>query len=131
MHQGVHDGAGSKGLAFGYRYGHRWKVDVGMSIASSDDATTTAFRGQVLKHKTPDARTSVYYGMGLSYASTEITMASGVSDMSGARIESTIGVEIGRTRSSRFYLESNLSIPLYLAGENYPLALVASFGAGF
>ncbi|MDQ3337020.1 MAG: hypothetical protein M4D80_17805 [Myxococcota bacterium] len=123
---GVHDSEGGKGFAFGYRYGHRYKLDLGMSITGSDASMTTALRGQVLKHKTPDARTSVYYGMGLSYASTEMTM----SDSSGARIESTVGVELGRSRSSRFYLESNLSVPLYDVAGNYPVAFVASFGVG-
>jgi hypothetical protein len=64
--------------------------------------------------------------MGLSYASTEITTKPGVRT-SGAH-ESTGGVELG-TRSSRS-IQSNLH-PAYLAGENYPVAFVASFGAGF
>jgi hypothetical protein len=125
---GAHNGDNGTNLAFGYRYGHRYKLDLGMSITGSDASTTFAFRGQVLKHRSPDAPTSAYYGMGLSYASTEVTMGD---SGSGTRLESTVGIELGRTRSRRFYLESNLAIPFYEVGNHVPLALVASFGAGF
>jgi hypothetical protein len=128
---GVHDDGGGKGISFGYRYGHQYKLDLGMSITGSDGSTTTAFRGQVLKMKTPAEAMSVYYGMGVSYASTELMMSSGVRDASGARIESTGGVELARSRSRRLYVEGNLSIPLYEVAGNYPVAFVASIGAGF
>ena len=127
---GIHDGAAGKGFAFGYRYGGRWKLDLGVSFAGGD-SSTTALRAQLLKLRTPNDRSSVYYGMGVSLASTELQMSSGASNGGGARIESTLGIELGRTSRKRLYLESNLSVPLYLAGERYPIALVTSFGAGF
>ena len=132
MGLGIHDGDGGKGFSLGFRYGaNHWKGDVAMSVTTGGGSTTTSFRAQALRLGTPHAWSSAYYGMGLSYATTEVTMSSGVSDSSGMRIESTIGAELGRSGGSRIYLEGNLSIPLYDVADSYPVAFVASLGAGF
>ena len=124
-------------LTLGYRTGHRTKLDLAWQIIGDEgrgaQMTTVAMRAQLLRVSKPDARSTFYAGGGLSFASTERLMSDSSSPSAqegGVRLESTLGFELGRTKSRVFYLEAAGALPLYNVGDDYPITFVLSAGAG-
>lgn len=126
-------------MTLGYRTGHRTKFDLAWQIIGDDGPesgskmTTVAMRAQIIRVAKPDARSTFYAGGGLSLASTERAMqysSSPSAQEGGVRLESTLGFELGRSKSHVFYLEAAGALPLYNVGDTYPVTFVISAGAG-